>query len=75
MKQYDTVVADEKEQIEIAYTSATVDTLGDDVSANELQTELDKTAADNSTIYVLNESVKTELTGKYSEDKTTIVNM
>ena len=45
----ETVVGQEKEQIEIAYVSAAINKLGDDVKASELQIELNKVASTNVT--------------------------
>ena len=38
----ETIVGQEKEQVEIAYASATVDKLGDNITSEDLQEELDK---------------------------------
>lgn len=45
----ETIVGQEKEQIEIAYVSAAINKLGDDVKASELQIELNKVASTNVT--------------------------
>ena len=41
----ETLVGQEKEQVEMAYVSAAINKLGENVTANELQTELDKVAS------------------------------
>lgn len=40
----ETIIGQEKEQVEIAYVSAAINKLGDDVTATDLQKELDKVA-------------------------------
>ena len=41
----ETIIGEEKEQVEIAYVSAAINKLGDDVTATDLQNELDKVAS------------------------------
>ena len=45
----ETIVGQEKEQIEMAYISAAINKLGDDVTDADLQTELEKTVGKSKT--------------------------
>ena len=47
--QEETIIGQEKEHVEIAYVSAAINKLGDDVTASELQIELNKVASTNVT--------------------------
>ena len=46
----ETIIGQEKEQVELAYISAAMKKLGDDVTANELQTELDNSVGSGKTV-------------------------
>lgn len=50
----ETTVADEKEKVEMAYVSAAINKLGDEVTDSELQEELDKTAGQGKTLVTSN---------------------
>ena len=45
----ETIISQEKEQVEMAYVSATINKLGENVTASELQSELDRTVGDKET--------------------------
>ena len=49
-----TVIADEKSKVEMAYVSAAINKLGDEVTDSELQEELDKTAGQGKTLVTSN---------------------
>ena len=50
----ETVIADEKSKVEMAYVSAAINKLGDEVTDTELQEELDKTAGQGKTLVTSN---------------------
>ncbi len=50
-----TIISQEKEQVELAYVSVAVKKLGNDVTANELQDELDISVGENKTNVTQNE--------------------
>ena len=49
-----TIVADEKSKVEMAYVSAAINKLGDTVTSEELQDELDKLTGDGKTVVTTN---------------------
>ena len=54
----DTVIAQEKEQVEIAYSSARINQSGENITSKELQDELDKVAGYNNTSVTGNNKFK-----------------
>lgn len=50
----ETIIGQEKEQVEIAYASVAINKLGDDVTAQDLQNELDKSVGATKTLVTPN---------------------
>ena len=61
----DTVISQEKEQVELAYISAAVKKLGDNVTSEELQEELNISVGDNKTEVTDSIEITTDLKKKF----------
>ena len=67
----DTVVGQEKEQVELAYISAAVKKLGDNVDKDDLQDELDVSVGENKTKVTGNATLKVKFEDTKNEYKVT----
>lgn len=67
----DSIVGQEKEQVELAYISAAVKKLGDNVDKDDLQDELDASVGENKTTVTGTSTLKVKFEGTKNEYKVT----